>query len=53
MGPRAAGLRLQQGGETCAVLDLVDLPDGDTQQHSLHRIGAMLPVHTQPLTQPA
>ena len=37
-------IALGSAGETCAVLDLVDLPDGDTQQHNLRRIGAMLAV---------
>ena len=37
-------IALGSAAETCAVLDLVDLPDGGDQQDKLRRIGAMLAV---------
>lgn len=33
---------LGSAAETCAVLDLVDLPQRDERQHELRRVGAML-----------
>ena len=33
---------LGSAAETCAVLDLIDLPQRDERQHELRRIGAML-----------
>ena len=35
-------IALGSAAETCAVLDLVELPDGADRQHDLRRIGAML-----------
>ena len=35
-------IALGSAAETCAVLDLVDIPEADDRQHDLRRIGAML-----------
>ena len=37
-------IALGSAAETCAVLDLVDLPEAAAKQHELRRIGAMLAV---------
>ena len=35
-------IALGSAAETCAVLDLVELPDAEERQHDLRRVGAML-----------
>ena len=37
-------IALGSAAETCAVLDLVELPQAAARQHELRRIGAMLAV---------
>jgi len=43
-GNRGKHFRVARGSaaEVCAVLDLVDLPDGDVQQEAIRRVVAML-----------